>query len=227
MPAKRLSKHVLERAGNLRRLAPVVIACSRCKSFSYRGVEVVGGPRGKWASVIAAIERHPSEGYLLIDSDMPISIKTAEKILRTLHSHDLVLIRRFPDNRSAVDKFLTLLFQLVARMLGVPFRDVQAGAKGFRRELILRVKNFLPGGYLGDLFIARYALLGGYRIVEIPAPWRDERTWSERIMLIALIALEFLREIPKIMSIGRLAGARRFREMRDPMSQNAGKPFKL
>lgn len=187
----------------------MIIACSCCRSFDYRGIEVIDGPRGKWASVIAAIEKHPSDGYLLVDSDMPISITTTERILRMLHFYDLVLVRRFPDDRSAVDKFLTLLFQLIARLFGVPFRDVQAGAKGFRRRLILRVKNFLPRGYLGDLFIARYALLGSYRVVEIPAPWRDKRTWSERIMLITLIALELLREAPKLISIKRLADARR------------------
>lgn len=214
MPAKNLSRSVLERARSLRRLAPVIIACSCSGSFSYGEVEVVGGPEGKWASIVAAVEKYPSDGYLLIDSDMPISIETVERILRMLHLYDIVLIRRFPDHRPPMDRFLTLLFQLVARLLGVPFRDVQAGAKGFRRELILNARDLLPRGYLGDLFIVKYALLRGCRVVEIPAPWRDERSWGKRIMLVALIALELLREISKIASIERLAGAHRTHESR-------------
>ena len=199
VPARIFNREILRNALKLRKLGRVIVACSLPISLSLNDIVVLPCSKGKWSSILEAIKKIPSDRYLLIDSDMPISLSGARKLLDELSSSDLVIARRSPDLRALPDKILTTLFGLFAKAVGVRFHDPQAGAKAFKRKLIVDVEKLLPRGYLGDLALIRYAISRGYRVREIELAWRDQRSWSDRIRLVATIFFEICRDLPKIL----------------------------
>ena len=111
------------------------------------------------------------------------------------------MVRRSADERPLPDKILTAAFYLLTRMLGLRYRDVQAGVKGFRRELILNAYHFLPRGFLEDLVLTYYAVKNGFRVKEVPVRWRDTRSWGKRLYLLLRIFLELVQTLPTLMKI--------------------------
>ena len=98
-------------------------------------------------------------------------IRDLTRVKELLREADLVLVRRSIDDRPLPDRVLTLAFYLFTWILGLRYRDIQAGVKGFRRELILNAYHFLPRGFLGDLVLVYYAVKSGFRVEEVPVRW--------------------------------------------------------
>ncbi|MCD6420913.1 MAG: hypothetical protein J7L17_00695 [Thaumarchaeota archaeon] len=203
VPARTVDRKTLKKALKLRKLGRVVVACSLPISLSSSEVTILPCSKGKWSSILETVKRAPSDRYLLIDSDMPISLEEAERLLDELNSSDLVITRRTPDLRASPDRALTALFGLFAKLLGVSFRDPQAGAKAFKRRLVIGIADLLPTGYLGDLALIRYAVSRGYMVRELGVAWRDSRSWSGRVRIMVTIFLEICRDLPKIILAGR------------------------
>jgi len=203
VPARTVDRKTLRSALKLRRLGRVVIACSLPINLTSSEITILPCPKGKWFSILEAVRRISSDRYFLIDADMPISLEEAERLLDELNFSDLVIARRMPDLRALPDRVLTALFRLFAKMVGVSFHDPQAGAKAFRRRLVIDVADLLPRGYLGDLALIRYAVSRGYRVRELGVAWRDGRSWGDRLRLTVTIFLEICRDLPKIILAGR------------------------
>ena len=111
------------------------------------------------------------------------------------------MVRRSINDRPLPDRVLTLAFYLFTWILGLRYRDVQAGVKGFRRQLILNAYHFLPRGFLGDLVLVYYAVKSGFRVEEVPVRWHDTRSWGKRLYLFLKISLEFIQILPTLMKI--------------------------
>ena len=156
---------------------------------------------GKWAAIIEAVNKYKFDGYVIADADLPVRLSDLIHVRASLEEADLVLVRRSVDERPLPDKILTATFYLLTWMLGLRYRDVQAGVKGFRRELILNALHFLPRGFLGDLVLTYYAVKNGLRVKEIPVKWRDTRSWGKRLYLFLKISLEFIQTLPTLINI--------------------------
>ena len=161
----------------------------------------VKAPMGKWAAIIEAVNKYRFDGYVIVDADLPVRLSDLTRVKELLREADLVLVRRSIDDRPLPDRVLTLAFYLPTRILGLRYRDVQAGVKGFRRQLILNAYHFLPRGFLGDLVLAYYAVKSGVRVKEVPVRWRDTRSWGKRLYLFLKISLEFIKILPTLMKI--------------------------
>ena len=161
----------------------------------------VEAPIGKWAAIIEAVNKYRFDGYIIVDADLPVRLSDLIHVRASLEAADLVLVRRCVDERPLPDKILTAAFYLLTRMLGLRYKDVQAGVKGFRRELILNSYHFLPRGFLGDLVLTYYAVKNGFRVKEVPVRWRDARSWGKRLYLFLRIFLELIQTLPTLMKI--------------------------
>ena len=161
----------------------------------------VEAPIGKWAAIIEAVNKYRFDGYIIVDADLPVRLSDLIHVRASLEAADLVLVRRSVDERPLPDKILTATFYLLTWMLGLRYRDVQAGVKGFRRELILNAYHFLPRGFLGDLVLTYYAVKNGFRVKEVPVRWRDARSWGKRLYLFLRIFLELVQTLPILMKI--------------------------
>ena len=156
---------------------------------------------GKWAAIIEAVNKYRFDGYIIVDADLPVRLIDLIRVRASLEAADLVLVRRCVDERPLPDKILTAAFYLLTRMLGLRYRDIQAGVKGFRRELILNAYHLLPRGFLGDLVLTYYAVKNGFRVKEVPVRWRDARSWGKRLYLFLRIFLELVQTLPTLMKI--------------------------
>ena len=161
----------------------------------------VEAPIGKWAAIIEAVNKYRFDGYIIVDADLPVRLSDLIHVRASLEAADLVLVRRSVDERPLPDKILTAAFYLLTRMLGLRYRDIQAGVKGFRRELILNAYHFLPRGFLGDLVLVYYAVKSGFRVEEVPVRWHDTRSWGKRLYLFLKISLEFIQILPTLTKI--------------------------
>jgi len=175
--------------------------CELLKKAWDLGVLTVKAPIGKWAAIIEAVNKYKFDGYIIVDADLPVGLSDLIRVRASLEEADLVLVRRAVDERPLPDKILTAAFYLLTWILGLRYRDVQAGVKGFRRELILNTRHFLPRGFLGDLVLTYYAVKNGFRVKEIPVKWRDTRSWGKRLYLFLKIFLELIQTLPTLMKI--------------------------
>ena len=160
------------------------------------GASLVRAPPGKWAAILTAVREFPSEAYLMVDVDLPVDCWDISRVLRTLKEADLVVVRRAPDLRPLPDRVLTRAFRLISLALGVPFPDVQAGVKAFRRDVVTQLGPLLPPDLLGDLVLVYIALQNGFTVREVPVTWRDSRSWSGRLRLSTRILRELLLKLP-------------------------------
>ena len=161
----------------------------------------IKAPIGKWAAVIEAVNEYKFDGYIIVDADLPVKLSDILRVRASLEKADLVLVKRSIDDRPLPDRILTMAFYMFVWMLGLRYRDIQAGVKGFRRKLILNTYRFLPRGFLGDLVLTYYAVKNGFRVMEVPVRWSDKRDWSKRLYLFLKIAFELIQILPTIMKL--------------------------
>jgi len=191
----------------LSKLAQIIIAYSGSqydevlKKAQDLGALTVKASIGKWAAIVEAVNKYRFDGYVIVDADLPVRLSDIIHVRTALEEADLVLVRRSMDDRALPDRILTLAFHLLTWMLGLRYRDVQAGVKGFKRELILNTYHFLPRGFLGDLILTYYAVKNGFRVVEVQVRWRDKRSWGKRLYLLLNIIHEFIQVLPTIMKL--------------------------
>lgn len=79
---------------------------------------------------------------------------------------------------------------------------MQSGVKGFRRKLLMKVADYFPNEYLGDLILVMWALKKGYKIKEVEVVWRDAgRNWNKRLKFICVIFKEIIISLPTMIKI--------------------------
>jgi len=139
-------------------------------------------------------------GEYIVTTDPDLSHNPAlipEMILRR-HEADVLIASRYirrghawmPLGRRILSRTLN---RLVATVLGMPFRDLSSGFRLYRRSALASVK-IQSDDYAVLLETAVRLYSAGYRIIEIPFHYRQQRWGHERSKL-ARLALDYLRTL--------------------------------
>lgn len=142
--------------------------------------------RGKGNAVKTGFERIEADAFCFIDSDLAYSLDHLKLVEEGLRTSDVVIGSRRLSAGSGVRtslrrRVLGETFNRLARIiLNLPFRDTQAGLKGFRFEAARRIfeKSSIPGfGFDVELlFLARNF---GYSISEIPVNVSERHSYKK------------------------------------------------
>lgn len=149
--------------------------------------------RGKGYAVRTGLLAGEGKYVLFTDADLSTPIYEVGKVIGALESGaDIAIGTRQGIGAERVDEpvlrsLLRRLFNLLVRLISsLPYRDTQAGFKGFRREvaqdLFHRVKLYGEGAEevrgraltAFDVEVLYLALQAGYRIEEIPVRWKHD-----------------------------------------------------
>ncbi len=162
-----LNEHI-QRSGN-----------GRCRLVSYT-------PNcGKGFAVRKGVLKSYSDYVCFMDGDLAYSLDHLPLLVNALKSHDVVtgsrsLVEGEQQNIQPSRRIMGWCFNRLARLvLNLPYRDTQAGLKGFRREVAerifgkQRIHDFTFDAEL--LFLAKRL---GYRIAEVPARVSDSHVYK-------------------------------------------------
>jgi dolichol-phosphate mannosyltransferase len=129
-----------------------------------------------------------------MDADLSHDPKELPNFLRQLEDYDLVLGSRYikgvnvinwPLRRLLLSYFANMYVRIIA---GLPIKDATGGFKGFRREVLEKIKldKVHSGGYSFQVEMTFYAFHKGFKIKEIPIIFYD-RTLGESKMSTKII----------------------------------------
>lgn len=140
---------------------------------------------GKGYAVRTGFDNVDADALCFIDSDMAYPLEQLKLIEDALQKSDVVIGSRSVNstrgNSSLRRKIMGESFNRLARLiLNLPFRDTQAGLKGFRREaarVILQKTKIKGFGFDVELlFIAKKS---GFRITEIAAAESNQHSYKK------------------------------------------------
>jgi dolichol-phosphate mannosyltransferase len=152
---------------------------------------------GLGAAYIAGFDWALAAGYTVLvemDADGSHAPEQLPRLLAALDGADLVLGSRWVPGGAAVNwprrrELLSRGGSLYSRMaLGIPLRDATGGYRAFRREVLEQIDYAAVAseGYCFQVDLARRAVDGGYRVVEVPITF-VERTRGESKMSGAIV----------------------------------------
>jgi dolichyl-phosphate beta-glucosyltransferase len=131
---------------------------------------------GKGLAVWRGMQQSDSEFLIFTDGDLAYSLDHLPLLVEALKTHDVVMGSRNltggkQKNIQISRRIMGWGFNLLARMvLKLPYRDTQAGLKGFRLEAAKRIftkQQIFDFCFDAELlFLARHL---GFRIAEVPA----------------------------------------------------------
>ena len=146
-----------------------------------------------------------ADAYCFTDADLAYSLDYLKLIEEKLKTSDVIiasrsLLTRLSRESVTTRLFLSTLFNHLTRLiLGLPFRDTQAGLKGFRRDA---VKLILPKSKISRfsfdaelLFLARKY---GLRVDEFHVSEHKEHSYKKGKKLF-IMSLSMFRELILIM----------------------------
>ncbi|MFN2561234.1 MAG: polyprenol monophosphomannose synthase [Jatrophihabitans sp.] len=157
---------------------------------------------GLGAAYIAGFDWALDAGYGVLvemDADGSHAPEQLPRLLAALDRADLVLGSRWVPGGAAVNwprrrELLSRGGSLYSRMaLGIPLRDATGGYRAFRREVLegIDYAAVASEGYCFQVDLARRAIDGGYRVVEVPITFvervRGESKMSGAIVREALV----------------------------------------
>jgi glycosyltransferase involved in cell wall biosynthesis len=155
-----------------------------------RGIDLLARPRnaGKGAVIKAGFERAVADGaafVLFTDGDLAYPLDHLPPLIDALSHADVAigsrgLVARDERNTTPLRKLMGWCFNRCARVvLGLPYRDTQAGLKGFRAaaasDIFARQRL---GGFAFDVELVFLARRLGYRVAEIPARVSEEHSYK-------------------------------------------------
>lgn len=140
---------------------------------------------GKGYAVRTGVEYAETDYVCFMDGDLAYSLDHLHQLVAYLEDHDVVAGSRSLDHQK--QKNIQLLrrimgwgFNGLARtLLGLPYRDTQAGLKGFRREAarrifsMQRIRDFTFD--VEVLYLARHL---GYRVAEFPVRVSEDHVYK-------------------------------------------------
>ena len=135
-----------------------------------------------------------------IDSDLAYSLEHLELLIAELQQFDIVIgCRRLIREKelSLSRRIARRVFNLLSRgLLDLPYRDTQAGLKGFRRQAMkLLFSKQTMNGFSFDVELIYIAEKCGYSITEIPAIVSDEHQQKRSQVNLFSDSLEMLFDL--------------------------------
>ncbi len=140
--------------------------------------------RGKGFAVRFGFDSVDAQYYCFTDSDLAYPLEMIEVLESELSGFDVVIgSRKLLDRKRRPNLLRHILGEgynrLMRLTLGLPYRDTQAGFKGFRREVVKRVfpKMSIPGfGFDPEvLFLSKKY---GFALKEIPVKEADSHNYK-------------------------------------------------
>jgi glycosyltransferase involved in cell wall biosynthesis len=169
------------------------------------GLRSLGANGGKGRAIARAAAECDAPLFIFMDGDLAYALSHIDALLTGLKTHDVVigsraLVAGEDLEVSGLRRVLGAGFNAIARgLLGLPYRDTQAGLKGFRtdaaREIFRRVTL---NGFAFDaeaLFIAREL---GYTVTEVPAHVSAEHRAKKSKVNLAMDPPRMLAELAGI-----------------------------
>ena len=143
---------------------------SRIKIVSY------SKNRGKGYAIRRGVEFLDSDFICFIDGDLAYSLEHLFALENKLTRYDIAIGHRGlgeknRDNMKFVRVVFGKAFNLFSRtILGLKFRDMQAGLKGFRKKAVKRIFGLQKiDGFAFDVEVVYLAKKNGFSVGEIPA----------------------------------------------------------
>lgn len=135
------------------------------------------GHKGKGHAVRTGVLRAEGDYICFIDGDLAYSLTHLDALIESLSRSDIVIGSR--RHASVIDKndscpirgFIGMTFNIISRtILRLPFSDMQAGLKGFRRDAAQELFGLQTlNGFAFDAELIYLAQKKGFTISEIPA----------------------------------------------------------
>jgi glycosyltransferase involved in cell wall biosynthesis len=165
--------------------------------------------QGKGSAVKSGVARCAAEAVCFLDGDLAYSLDHLFVIERALVENDIVIGSRVLGEGRGGSRWRQAYgqtFNVLARhMLGIPFRDTQAGLKGFRREVAEHLFGLqrIPGfGFDAELLYLGHKF--GYRVAEIPAILRSDHVYNTSVRRLLIHGGRALRELIEVRRNDRL-----------------------
>jgi len=143
---------------------------TKAKVISYKNNQ------GKGYAVKTGLQYAYGDYICFIDSDLAYSLEHLEILVDKLEKFDVVIGCRnlIPESVKRVNlirKLAGAIYNIISRkILNLPFKDMQAGIKGFNKDVALELfKKQKMIGFAFDVELIYLAKKQGYRVGEIPA----------------------------------------------------------
>ncbi len=193
----------------------IIVVCNDCTDNTPKiiqnlskklPVKVIEIPqRGKGYALIAGFNNANGDYIGFLDADNPFNLTKVLEMINHLESYDIVLASKYLRGTkrvqdSIIRRFLSLGGFIVSKILfNLEFRDTQAGAKFFKKEVWKEIGNhFTCTGFDFDIEFLYRAKKKKYRFAEKYLPFKYEKFSTFRLkylpgMLKRLFVLRFLR----------------------------------
>jgi len=179
---------------------------SRLEEGNDQAVSFLALPRnrGKGHAIKTTLGLTQSPYVCFTDGDLAYSLDYLPVLENALETHDLAIgSRSLPGgsrNQAGVIRSRKLLgwaFNAMVRLsLGLPFRDTQAGLKGFRADVaehLFEVQRIHGFGFDAEiLFLAKKY---GYRVAEFPVEVRSDHSYKNAKIALFKTAFRMLTEV--------------------------------
>jgi dolichol-phosphate mannosyltransferase len=173
------------------------------------GLEVLHrqGKEGLGAAYLAGFDHALTRGaefVIVMDADFSHDPRHLPAMIAAARDADLVLGSRYVPGGEIIDwpplrRLLSRSGSVYARlMLGVKVRDLTAGFRCVRREVLETIEpaTLRSQGYVFNIELTYRTLLAGFRVKEVPICFRDREQGDSKMSL--PIAIEALRLVPKL-----------------------------
>jgi len=170
-------------------------------------VRLLALPRnqGKGYAIRAGFAEAAGELFCFTDGDLPYSLDQVARLEEKLADHDVVIgSRNLPGARNEGvarrRQILGSTFNRLAQtVMGLPFRDTQAGLKGFRRDAARQIfAKLRTYDFSFDVEVLYLARKYGHRIAEVPVTVSHEHSYKTSKIKLMKDSLRMLRDLFQI-----------------------------
>lgn len=196
----------------------IIVVCNDCvdhtpeicyefaKKCPIKTIKII--PRGKGYALIRGFREAKYDLMGFLDSDNPFNLDNIIEMIDYLENYDAVIVSKYKKGQKKKQEFLSRrlislggsFFSKV--ILGLPYRDTQAGAKFFRKETWKKIdnkkKSFICTGFDWDMEFLYKLKKNNLKVAEVYMQTNPEKFSTFRLkylpgMVKRLLILKFLR----------------------------------
>ena len=165
----------------------IIVACNGCtdnsveicnrltKKFPLRVIKIP--QKGKGYALVKGFNEARFDYFGFLDSDNPFDLNEITQMVERLKGHDIVIATKYLKGQGRIqDSFLRRLVSLGGGIFskfffGLNFRDTQAGAKFFKKEVWDKIdRNFICLGFDFDIEFLHKTHKARFKILEYHTP---------------------------------------------------------